>query len=57
LRPAKDLIARIHAKLDVETGLVTWRFASIDPATGEPTTDPVAGFLPPNKLSPEAKAS
>jgi len=53
LRPAKDLIVRIKAKLEVATGLLTWRFASIDPATGQPTDDPVAGFLPPNKNPPE----
>jgi hypothetical protein len=55
LRPAKNLIARIHASLDKRTGLVTWRFASIDPATGEPTTDPLAGFLPPNRNAPEGE--
>ena len=57
LRPAQSLIARIGAKLDSNTGLVTWRFASIDPATGQPTTDPIAGFLPPNTISPQGQGN
>jgi Tol biopolymer transport system component len=48
LRPDKDLIARIQARLDKDTGLLTWRFASIDPDTLLPTEDPLAGILPPN---------
>jgi uncharacterized protein DUF4214 len=48
LRPAKNLIVRIHAVLDNSTGLVTWKFQSIDPATNQPPTDPLAGFLPPD---------
>jgi hypothetical protein len=31
LRPAKDLIVRINASLDTNTGLLTWRFISIQP--------------------------
>jgi len=55
LRPARNLIARVTAGLNQSTGLVTWRFQSIDPATGQPTTDPLAGFLPPNKTAPEGE--
>src|SRR5262249_47924029 len=36
----------IHAGLDHQTGMVTWTFHSIDPATGQTPSDPVAGFLP-----------
>lgn len=57
LRPANDLIVRINAGLDKNTGLLTWRFASIDPATGFPTEDPLAGFLPPNVNAPEGDGS
>ncbi len=57
LRPAKNLIARINGQLDKNTGLLTWRFTSIDPATGQPTTDPLAGFLPPDKNPPEGQGS
>lgn len=52
LRPANDLIARVSAQLDLNTGLITWRFQSIDPATGQPTEDPTAGFLPPDTNPP-----
>jgi hypothetical protein len=57
LRPQNNLLVRINAKLDKTTGLLTWRFQSIDPATGQPTTDPTAGFLPPNKISPQGQGS
>ena len=40
------LQVNVSASLDQQTGLVTWTFLSLDPATGLPTTDPVAGFLP-----------
>ena len=57
LRPANNLIVRIDAGIDLATGIATWRFESIDPITGLPTTDPIAGFLPPNKTSPEGQGS
>ncbi|MGI0149348.1 MAG: DUF7619 domain-containing protein, partial [Thermoplasmata archaeon] len=53
LRPDQDLLVRIDARLDRTTGLVTWRFTSLDPATGELPDDPLAGFLPPNVNPPE----
>ncbi len=39
---------RVSVSLDPKTGIVTWTMTSIDPATGELVTDPLAGFLPPN---------
>ena len=57
LRPANNLIVRVNAGLDVATGLVTWRFISLDPATMLPTEDALAGFLPPNKTPPEGEGS
>jgi hypothetical protein len=57
LRPGTDLIVRIDAKLNAGTGLLTWRFESLDPATGQPTEDPLAGFLPPNVTSPQGDGS
>jgi hypothetical protein len=57
LRPENNLLVRINAKLDKTSGLLTWRFQSVDPATGQPTTDPSAGFLPPNKTSPQGQGS
>lgn len=57
LRPDKNLIVRITASLNPNTGLLTWRFASIDPATGNPPEDPLAGFLPPDMNPPEGDGS
>lgn len=51
-RPAQNLIVTISAGIDQSTGLVTWRFTSIDPDTLQLTDDPDAGFLPPNTAPP-----
>ena len=53
LRPANNLVVRVVAALNKTTGLVTWHFLSLDPVTLQPTDDPAAGFLPPNKTAPE----
>ena len=53
LRPANNLVVRVIAGLEKVNGLVTWRFLSLDPTTLQPTEDPLAGFLPPNKTAPE----
>ena len=55
LRPAHDLVLRIDAEIEQATGIITWRFDSLDPETLEPTGDPLAGFLPPNKDFPEGE--
>ena len=57
LRPERDLILTVNAALDKSTGLVIWRFTSIDPATGQLTDDPAAGFLPPNVNPPAGEGS
>ncbi|MFO0795396.1 MAG: carboxypeptidase regulatory-like domain-containing protein [Candidatus Brocadiaceae bacterium] len=57
LRPANNLVVRINANLNMDTGVITWRFISLDPETGEPTEDPLAGFLPPNKTPPEGEGN
>lgn len=57
LRPSKNLLVRINTHLDRATGLVTWRFASIDPETGLTPEDPMLGFLPPNSTPPEGEGS
>jgi RHS repeat-associated protein len=36
----------LSAALNLQTGVVTWTFHSIDPATGTFPLDPLAGFLP-----------
>jgi hypothetical protein len=53
LRPEQDLIVKIEGKLDESTGVLTWLYTSLDPATRMPTQNPLAGFLPPNKIAPE----
>jgi len=52
LRPAMDLLVKIDARLDKVTGIITWKFTSLDPTTQELTEDPIAGFLPPNTNPP-----
>ncbi len=56
LRPANNLQVKIDAGLNLASGLVTWRFTSLDPTTGEATTDPAAGFLPPDVTPPQGQA-
>jgi len=57
LRPDNNLIVRITVSLNTNTGLLIWRFTSIDPATGDFPEDPLAGFLPPNINPPEGDGS
>jgi len=48
LRPeGNNLLVDVVAELNPATGLVTWTFTAIDPATGEFTADPLAVILPP----------
>lgn len=55
LRPAQELIVRITASLNSATGVVTWHFKAIDPATGDLPEDPFLGLLPPNVNAPEGE--
>jgi PKD repeat protein len=57
LRPGTNLIVRINAGVNKVTGLASWFFTSLDPGTGLPTTDPLAGFLPPNMTPPAGDGS
>ena len=50
---ATGLDVRVEASLNVQTRVVTWTFTSIDPATGQPPANPLAGFLPPDVTAPE----
>jgi hypothetical protein len=51
LRPAKPVIVTVDAALDA-SGLATWHFKTIDPATQVFPEDPFAGFLPANNPPP-----
>ncbi|MFN8037901.1 MAG: FG-GAP-like repeat-containing protein [Acidimicrobiales bacterium] len=42
-----DLVVRVSGEFDPGTGTATWRYRTIDPATGLTPLDPLAGFLPP----------
>ena len=44
---------RLNIKLDTLTGILKANFKTIDRKTGDLTTDPIDGFLPPNVNSPE----
>lgn len=49
--------ARVHGKLDMQTGLLTWNFRSLDATTLEDIEDPDIGFLPPNINTPEGQGA
>jgi hypothetical protein len=57
LRPDNNLITGITGKLDEASGIITWKFVSLDPVTRKPTTDPLAGFLPPNLSPPQGQGN
>jgi len=58
MRPEKNLLVRVNANLNASTGLLTWSFTSIDPATGQPLPpDSPDGFLDPNVTPPEGDGS
>jgi len=57
LRPDQDLIVNLAVSVDRAFGVVAWSFRSIDPATGNPPDDPLAGFLPANVNPPEGEGS
>jgi hypothetical protein len=42
---------QVNGSLNITNGLLTWVIQSIDPLTGQPTTDPLAGFLPPDNTN------
>jgi hypothetical protein len=57
LRPDNDLLVKIEARLNQDTGLLSWTFTSLDPVTGRLPEDPSAGFLPPNANPPGGDGS
>ena len=57
LRPRQNYLLGVTAELNTETGIVHWRFETLDPATHATIDDPTGGFLPPNVNAPEGEAS
>src|SRR5262249_56331491 len=55
--PAQATVVTVSAEPDKQTGILTWRFNSIDETTGQSTEDPSAGFLPPNESPPAGEGS
>ena len=49
-----SLIVRVQARLDSTSGVLRWQFSSLD-TTLQPTQNALAGFLPPNKTSPQGE--
>jgi RHS repeat-associated protein len=49
------LLVDVTAGINLSTGLVTWTFTSIDPTTLDLTSNPLAGFLPPDVTPPEGE--
>jgi len=45
----------VAGSFDPSTRLVSWTFTAVDPASGNPITDPTAGFLPPDVTPPEGE--
>ncbi len=52
LRPTTNLLVRVSANMNAASRTLTYSLQSLDPATGQPTTDPNAGFLPPDTNPP-----
>ncbi len=46
---------RVVAQFDTITGVAQWKFLSIDPISNQITSNALAGFLPPDRLSPEGQ--
>jgi uncharacterized repeat protein (TIGR01451 family) len=51
------VLVGIAAGIDLETGLVTWTFTSLDPTTLDVPADPLSGFLPPDAAPPAGEGS
>lgn len=48
LRPRRNMLVNIDAKLDTTARTLVWTFTTIDPTTGQPPLNPLIGFLPAN---------
>ncbi len=50
-----SVYVEVSAGINLRTGLVTWTFTSLEPATVDVTANPLAGFLPPDQTPPEGE--
>ena len=57
LTETDGILLEFSAGLNFATGIASWTFRSLDPETGDLTSDPFAGYLPPNITSPEGQGS
>ncbi len=57
LRDEMGVFVVVQATINDATGILTWRFLTVDPETCGLPTDPEMGFLPPNLTSPEGEGS
>ncbi len=48
LRSTRGVFVDVNAGIETSTGVVTWTFTAIDPATGNAADSATQGFLPPN---------
>ncbi len=55
LRDSHGVFLDVAGNLDVNSGLLTFTFTSLDPTTFDLPLDPIVGFLPPNKTAPEGE--
>lgn len=53
----RNTVARITGEIDTLTGMVEWKFRSLDPVTLAEIEDPDVGLLPPNLVSPEGEGN
>jgi hypothetical protein len=54
---SRNTLARITGEMDTITGMVAWKFRSLDPFTLADMEDPDMGLLPPNLVPPEGEGS
>ena len=57
MRPKKQIIVRVIYKLEQTSGILTWTFLTLDPNTYQLVENVDAGFLPPNKKSPQGEGN
>jgi hypothetical protein len=53
--PELGEMVHVEGEFDPDSGVATWTFKTLDRQTLEPTSDPLAGFLPPNHNKPEGE--